>query len=258
MLAPTLAVAVIPHLDAVNGHVYDPDCPSRRLSLGRRQSPRDARLDVAGPGRGRHAVGYWLPDGVCPADHAAMGSPSGCPDARHRPQRGGHGLSASWRLSLPPRGGTGRGGSGGRGGVRLAAAVCAAPRRLASLCRRCPRPPHDAALWGARGHGGCVVVSTLMGGDHCADGPGRSVSQPAARAPTLARRLTGRQIRKTLTGTTLVHASRTRCARLESRSTWHSSTFDLGEEGSRWSTPSLPGRGAGSARGCSNALAQSL
>jgi hypothetical protein len=23
-----------------------------------------ARLDVAGPGRGRHAVGYWLPDGV--------------------------------------------------------------------------------------------------------------------------------------------------------------------------------------------------
>ena len=146
-----------------------------------------------------------------------------------------------------PVAGTGRGGSGGRGGVRLAAAVGAAPRRLAALCRRCPRPPHDAALWGARAHGGRVVVGALMGGDHRADGPGRSVSQPAARAPTLARQVTGRQIRTTLTGTTLAYASRARCARLESRSTWRSNAFDLSGEGTRWATPSLPGRGAESA-----------
>ena len=90
------------------------------------------------------------------------------------------------------------------GAWRLFAAVV--PVLLTTLC-------------GARAHGGCVVVSALMGWDHRADRPGRSVSQPAARAPTLARQLTGRQLRTTLTGTILVHASRPRCARLERRST---------------------------------------
>ena len=212
-------MAALPHLDAVHRHVSDPDCPSCRLSLGGGSVPRTPgwmwqALGVLGMlwdtgfllGFVLLTMRRWaLPAGaltlVIGLNAVAMGF-------LHRGAYPFLPVLARVVAAL-----------GAEVMVRLAAAVGAAPRCLAALCRRCPRPAHDAALCGARAHGGCVVVSALMGWDHRADRSGRSVSQPAARAPTLARQLTGRQLRTTLTGTILVHASRPRCARLERRST---------------------------------------
>src|SRR5262249_46740142 len=104
-LAPVATAGTLAHLDAVSGYVYDPDCPSRRLSLGRWESPRGAWLAMAGPRRGRHAVGYGLTAGVCIADDATLDPTGGSPDAGRGPQCRGHGLAASRRLSIAPCGG---------------------------------------------------------------------------------------------------------------------------------------------------------
>src|SRR5207253_2171483 len=148
-------------------------------------------LAVAGPRRGRHAVGYWLTAGVCIADAATLDPAGGSPDAARGPQCSGHGLAALRCLSVPPRGGADCRGSGGRRGVRLAAAVGPAPQRLASLCRPRTHPVHSLALWSARAHGRSLVVGTLVGWHDRAYGSCRSITQYAACATARARDGTG-------------------------------------------------------------------
>src|SRR6266511_2131774 len=106
-LATASATAPIAYLDALRLYIYDPGCPSHCLSLGWRECTRGARLAVAGSGRGRHALGHGVADGVFIADHAAVVTADWRLYLGHRPECSGHGLAVSPHLSVSPRDGTG-------------------------------------------------------------------------------------------------------------------------------------------------------